>query len=326
MSVDTRTSIQSVNFNITHDCKLACRYCCGAFGFHPARTGGPAKLRSMNETTARRSILWALQEINSNDDEFTFGCLGGEPLFKFRLIRRMKNWLDEASERFGKKLKLSLFTNAVLLNEETLDFLLAHDIGIIVSIDGPPEVHDRNRPHRNGSGSSAEVIRNVRRLPHKRPDSITARGTFARWNFLEGWSYVDIIRCWIWDSAMCGSTALVSVGPLTFFTGLAVVNPAKDPAIVADVAIIAYDRTGRRLACRQVYLGGTDPGTQLDRPHRGAYLPQNLMPELGAVFGGYLIVEDRTLMVGILVFELFGDTSASFLSAVPTIPIRGIEQ
>jgi len=192
--VDTRASIQSVNFNVTHECNLACRYCYGAHGSHPARTAGPAQPRTMDENTARRSILWALRENAAHEDEFTFGCFGGEPLANFRLIRRMQEWLDEASERYGRKLKLSLFTNAVLMDDEALDFIVRHDIGVIVSIDGPPEVHDRNRPCPGGGGSSEVVERNVRRLLERRPGGLTARGTFARWNLMEGWRYLDIVR------------------------------------------------------------------------------------------------------------------------------------
>lgn len=193
-TVDTRASILSVNFNVTHACNLACRYCYGAHGSHPARTEGPAQMLAMDESTARRSIFWALGEMAGNGDEFSFGCFGGEPLANFALIRRMKEWLDEAGERFNRKLKLSIFTNAVLLDDAVIDFIVQHDIGVIVSIDGPPEVHDRNRPHAGGGGSSAEVVRNVRRLIEKRPTGLTARGTFARWNMLEGWRHVDIVR------------------------------------------------------------------------------------------------------------------------------------
>lgn len=192
--VDTRSAIASVNFNVTHACNLACRYCYGAHGSHPARTAAPGQLLSMDDGTARRSIVWALREMGADGEEFGFGCFGGEPLANFRLIRSMKDWLDEAGERFGRKLKLSIFTNAVLLDEEVLDFIVANGIGVIVSIDGPPEVHDRNRPHVNGGGSAADVVRNVRRLLERRPGALTARGTFARWNMLEGRHLVDIVR------------------------------------------------------------------------------------------------------------------------------------
>lgn len=119
---DNRTTVQSVNFNVTHACNLACRYCYGANGSHPARTEGPARLASMDERTARRSILWALRETAGSGDEFAFGCFGGEPLANFGLIRRMQEWLEEAGEHFGRKLKFSLFTNAVLLDDAVLDF------------------------------------------------------------------------------------------------------------------------------------------------------------------------------------------------------------
>jgi hypothetical protein len=121
---------------------------------------------------------------------------------------------------------------------------------------------------------------------------------------------------------LLGHIANGTMGPLTFFTGLAVVNPATDPKTVADVSITAYDHSGIQLARRQVYLGGDNPSTNTKRPRRIITLLHDLMPELNSLFGGYLIIENRTPMNGILVFELFGDMNATFLSAVPAIPIH----
>ena len=45
------------------------------------------------------------------------------------------------------------------------------------------------------------------------------------------------------------------------------------------------------------------------------------MPGLTAIFGGYLVVENRSATDGILVFALFGDTSATFMSAIPATPL-----
>ena len=193
-TVDERTTITNVNFNVNHACNLACRYCYGAEGNHPARTEGPARLLRMNEDVARRSIAWALRETEGAADEFYFGCFGGEPLTNFELIKKVQTWLDEAGARFGRKLKLSFFTNGVLLKDEVLDFIVEHDISVIVSIDGPAEVHDRNRPHADGRGSYAEVARNVQELLKRRPAPPTARGTYARWNMLDGFRYVDIVE------------------------------------------------------------------------------------------------------------------------------------
>lgn len=190
---DQRTTIQSVNFNLTHACNLACRYCYGVEGRHPARTVGPNGGLTMSEDVARRCSNWALFETEANDGEFSFGCFGGEPLVNFGLIKKMQAWLEEANQRFSKRFKLSLFTNATLLEGEVLDFVVDHDIGLIVSLDGPKEVHDRNRPFPDGRGSYERVVRNVRALLDRQPRQLTARSTFARWNMLDGFSLKDIV-------------------------------------------------------------------------------------------------------------------------------------
>jgi len=46
------------------------------------------------------------------------------------------------------------------------------------------------------------------------------------------------------------------------------------------------------------------------------------MPELPDIFGGYILVENRSATDGILVFELFGDWNNQFLSAVPAVPLK----
>jgi uncharacterized protein len=50
-------------------------------------------------------------------------------------------------------------TNGVLLTEKMLDVLLAHDVGVGVSLDGDRAAHDRHRRYANGNGSHSSVAR-----------------------------------------------------------------------------------------------------------------------------------------------------------------------
>ncbi|MBN2432530.1 MAG: VCBS repeat-containing protein [Acidobacteria bacterium] len=120
---------------------------------------------------------------------------------------------------------------------------------------------------------------------------------------------------------LLGHIANGTLGDMTYFTGLAIVNPAVDPTVEAEIRITAYDQTGVALDTRKVMLGGTDPQTGR-RPQRAVFLLNHLMPDLTSLFGGYLLVENSNFSQGILVFELFGDMEAKFLSAVPAIPVN----
>jgi len=119
---------------------------------------------------------------------------------------------------------------------------------------------------------------------------------------------------------LLGHIASGTMGTLTFFTGMALLDPAADPLSVSDVTITAYDQDGRLLATRKLLLGGYD-GAGDPRPKRQVFLLDQFIPELGPIFGGYLTVENQSAADGLLVFELFGDTGLTFLSAVPAVPL-----
>jgi len=120
---------------------------------------------------------------------------------------------------------------------------------------------------------------------------------------------------------LLGHIANGTLGDTGYFTGLAVVNPNEDPTVEAEIRITAFDQSGLALDSRKVMLGGTDPQSGR-RPQRAVFLLNHLMPDLTSLFGGYLLVENSNVSQGILVFELFGDTDARFLSAVPAIPLN----
>lgn len=87
---------------------------------------------------------------------------GGEPLLlgvgaTERLVGGLKSSLRVDAG-------LHIQTNAVLLTDEFIDLFDRHDVGISVSLDGPAELHDRNRRDRHGDGSHARVMAGIARL------------------------------------------------------------------------------------------------------------------------------------------------------------------
>src|SRR3954463_3272742 len=80
-------------------------------------------------------------------DEITFGWQGGEPTlmgidFFRRAVELQRRYAD------GKTVRNTLQTNATLIDDEWATFLAANDFLVGVSIDGPPELHDRYRVDR----------------------------------------------------------------------------------------------------------------------------------------------------------------------------------
>ena len=132
--------------SLTGNCNLACRYCYAS---------GQDR-RTMTWETARHAIDLAAE----GKDPFILQFSGGEPLLALPLLRRIADYIHTNRIRA----RMDLQTNGTLMTKETAVFLRSARIGIGVSLDGRPPVHDALRPYPDGRGSSADVVAGIQRL------------------------------------------------------------------------------------------------------------------------------------------------------------------
>jgi sulfatase maturation enzyme AslB (radical SAM superfamily) len=52
----------------------------------------------------------------------------------------------------------------MLMDDEKMRFLADHDVDVCTSLDGPADIHDKNRVDVGGRGSHAEVIEKIERF------------------------------------------------------------------------------------------------------------------------------------------------------------------
>ena len=139
-------SLQMMVLSLTGDCNLACRYCYAS-----------GQDRSMMTwETARRAVDLAA----AGGEPFILQFSGGEPLLATPLLRRIADYIRTNRIRA----RMDLQTNGTLLTEETADFLHHAGIGIGISLDGRPDVHDVHRCYPDGCGSSMDVIAGIQCL------------------------------------------------------------------------------------------------------------------------------------------------------------------
>ena len=100
--------------------------------------------------------------LSSPAPRLTMEFQGGEPLVNFPLVKEAVA-RTKVLNTVGKDISFVLCTNLTLLTDEHLAFCEANRILISTSLDGPAELHDRNRPVGTGGGSHALVTRNIRR-------------------------------------------------------------------------------------------------------------------------------------------------------------------
>ena len=168
--------VKALCIHICHDCNLRCRYCFADEGaYHSAR-------EFMSEETAKKAIDFLIEN-SGNRKVLEVDFFGGEPLMCLDTIKNIVYYAKEKAAARGKKFLFTTTTNALLLNEEAIEFFNAEMENVVLSLDGRKQVHDAIRKTVNGKGSYDFVINNIKNFVKSRGDKhYYVRGTFTAKN------------------------------------------------------------------------------------------------------------------------------------------------
>ncbi|OOM11319.1 radical SAM protein [Clostridium saccharobutylicum] len=159
--------INQITLQVTQKCNLRCSYC--AYSKFDNLGQRNHSNKEMTIETAKKAVDFLLEH-SYDGEKAVISFYGGEPLLKFNLIKEIVSY---AKENFvGKELSFSLTTNATLLNEEIMEYSINNNIDIMISIDGPEEIHDLNRKFADGTGSLAKILDNLQKLKSKYGDDL----------------------------------------------------------------------------------------------------------------------------------------------------------
>ena len=151
--------IDTVLVKAASRCNLDCSYC---YVYNLGDDGWKDQPRRMSDAVMD-SVIDQLGELSrSQAHPISVVLHGGEPLLlglaaTERLISGLRSGLRQDAG-------LHIQTNGVLLTNDYIDMFDRFDVGISISLDGPAEVHDRNRIDRRGDGSHERVVAGVARL------------------------------------------------------------------------------------------------------------------------------------------------------------------
>jgi uncharacterized protein len=162
--------VNALSLNIAQSCNMGCGYCYAQQG-----TFGGAK-KVMSEETARASVDRLLEWAPAGS-RVVIAFMGGEPLLNRSLLHSTVKYAAEAAQRSGHFCSFSLTTNATLVTEHDARLFRDHPFSITVSIDGPSQVQDRQRPMLGGRASTAHTLRGLGHLLEQRPRQLDARMT-----------------------------------------------------------------------------------------------------------------------------------------------------
>jgi uncharacterized protein len=143
---------------VTLRCNQKCQYCHSSV-VDPSRTD-----TDMDLATAKRTVDFIFSSPNPT---ICIEFQGGEPLLNWPIVKFITDYAQAKAKATKRKLIVALVCNFTLMTEEKLEFLMDRHVSICTSLDGPAELHNRNRPFLGGGEAQPKVLawlEKIRRL------------------------------------------------------------------------------------------------------------------------------------------------------------------
>jgi uncharacterized protein len=156
---DNRRSI-SLYLLISQSCNMGCIYC-----LNGTKTYQKDKDLMMSQEIAFKSIERCLDALCPQGYlEVIF--FGGEPLLNWPLAKEIIIYCENAlrQKHAGKQIKYHFTTNLSLVPADLIEWATRYNVTFLCDVDGPPEIHNKCRPFKNGSPSHEVIVKNIGRL------------------------------------------------------------------------------------------------------------------------------------------------------------------
>jgi uncharacterized protein len=207
---EVRTSFDRVNrgsrtFNaivtLTLDCNLSCPYCYeDSFRGQYAMNIATADLL-VAKLTGRMAASLAV----------SVSFYGGEALMALPVLKRIAAKLGEAAREKSVAFDFNIVTNGTLLNRKIVEELLPLGLnGAKLTIDGPQDIHDQQRPFVSGKGSFDLIVSNIKETSGLLP--LQVGGNYTRHNYRR---FPDLLDFFLAEGITPDKLRLVFFSPVT---------------------------------------------------------------------------------------------------------------
>lgn len=158
-----KNKVSLLILQVTQQCNLRCNYCPYSGGYY----NRSHQNKKMSFEIAKKGIDFLIE--NSMDSQkLSVSFYGGEPLLEMELIKKCIDYCKKNCE--GKDILFSMTTNGTLITEEIIELFNENELSLTISLDGPENIHNKNRDLCNGKGSFNTVMQNVEMIKEKFPD------------------------------------------------------------------------------------------------------------------------------------------------------------
>lgn len=157
--------IDMITLQLTQECNFRCDYCVYSDQRNQKQRSHSSK--RMSWKTAKSAVDFYFSH-SIDSESRSIGLYGGEPLLQFDLIKRIVEYAKQKSR--GKYIEFHMTTNGSLLRDGVVPFLVAHDVRLLISVDGKKASHDKNRVFKDGTGTYELIIKNLSRIREQYPE------------------------------------------------------------------------------------------------------------------------------------------------------------
>jgi uncharacterized protein len=153
-TLNEKNSCLNITVVMNLDCNFDCTYC---------YEGDMKGKLYMTEETAELLVRFVQSRFTGKMKSVNIDFYGGEPLLSRKLIISISQALKSYAESRGATYTFTLVTNGSLFTRRTAKELSQLGLqSIKTTLDGPPEIHDRCRPFKSGTGSFRSIIENIK--------------------------------------------------------------------------------------------------------------------------------------------------------------------
>jgi uncharacterized protein len=161
LALKTRTRMERISqftglhlFVVTLRCEHSCPYC------QVSRQNDDKTDFDMSIETADRSLDLVFC---SPSPHIKIEFQGGEPLLNFPIVRHIVEAAEKRNETERRELGFVIATNLAVISDDILEYCRRHAIHISTSLDGPRDLHNKNRP-RPGGDSYERAVSGMHRV------------------------------------------------------------------------------------------------------------------------------------------------------------------
>lgn len=146
-------AMKNIVLLVSNDCNFKCAYCQIEENMETDR------MINMPHGVAEKA-LDLFKKNSLPDEKKTVTITGGEPLLNMGVVKFI---IEKVREEL-RNTRIVIFTNGSLVNKEMAEYFKDNDVLMLVSLDGPREIHDEVRKTKGGQGSFDSAMNGYRLL------------------------------------------------------------------------------------------------------------------------------------------------------------------